>query len=217
MTLPTTRAEAKALAVKTYDTGEPCPKGHLAPRYVNSGKCVQCNSERCAKRRTGELAEQVKAEKRAWHQANKEAISAARKMTYRQAPEAAMARANKRYEEKRDQLLEQFKTYRVRNWEQIKERRRAGHAAQQSKRKAEKLRRTPHWLSAADKRAMKVRYAEARWMTLRTGIRHEVDHFFPLQGDFVSGLHVPANLRVIPARDNWKKRAKLPAVDRIPL
>ena len=110
-----------------------------------------------------------------------------------------MERANKRYEEKREQLLERSKTYRARNWEQIKEKRRARHAAQQYK------------------RAMKVRYAEARWMTLRTGIRHEVDHFFPLQGDFVSGLHVPANLRVIPARDNWKKSAKLPAIERIPL
>ena len=32
-----------------------------------------------------------------------------------------------------------------------------------------------------------------------------VDHFYPLQGEKVSGLHVPANLRIITAAENIRK------------
>ena len=38
-----------------------------------------------------------------------------------------------------------------------------------------------------------------------TGIKWEVDHIIPLQGKIVSGLHVPTNLRVIPASENRAK------------
>jgi hypothetical protein len=78
----------------------------------------------------------------------------------------------------------------------------------QRSREAGKLSRTPKWLSAADKALIRARYAEARWMTARTGIKHHVDHIVPLLGKSVSGLHVPWNLRVIPQRENTKKSNK---------
>lgn len=37
-----------------------------------------------------------------------------------------------------------------------------------------------------------------------------VDHFYPLKGKAVSGLHVAENLRVIPAFDNLSKHNKMP-------
>lgn len=49
-------------------------------------------------------------------------------------------------------------------------------------------------------------YERARLLTLVTGVRHEVDHEVPLRGEQVSGLHVPANLRCIPATDNRRKK-----------
>lgn len=76
-------------------------------------------------------------------------------------------------------------------------------------RRANLLHRTPKWLSEQDKMRIKVKHAEARWMTEHTGISHAVDHIYPLQGRLVSGLHVPSNMRVIPARENSRKYNKL--------
>jgi len=46
-------------------------------------------------------------------------------------------------------------------------------------------------------------------MSKITGIQYHVDHIIPLQGENVCGLHIAANLRVIPARDNLAKSNKL--------
>lgn len=61
---------------------------------------------------------------------------------------------------------------------------------------------TPAW---ADRRAIASVYAVAAGLTRTTGTLHHVDHIIPLQGEFVTGLHVAANLRPIPATDNLRK------------
>ena len=43
--LPTTRANARRLKRPTYFTGNPCPKGHTAPRLTSSCYCLECNNE----------------------------------------------------------------------------------------------------------------------------------------------------------------------------
>ena len=37
------RAEAKALGLKRFFTGEPCSEGHVVERYVSIGRCVTCH------------------------------------------------------------------------------------------------------------------------------------------------------------------------------
>ena len=44
-----------------------------------------------------------------------------------------------------------------------------------------------------------------------TGVRHEVDHVWPIKGRKSCGLHVPWNLQVITWKENSRKRAREPA------
>lgn len=73
------------------------------------------------------------------------------------------------------------------------------YAAENSRRRARRLARaTPTW---ADLAAIAAVYAQA-------GGGVHVDHIIPLAGRLVSGLHVAANLRAIPARENLVKSAR---------
>lgn len=76
-----------------------------------------------------------------------------------------------------------------------------------AKRNAAKMQATPVW---ADMDAIRAKYEEAARLTLETGIRHEVDHIYPLQGKNVCGLHVPNNLQILTRSQNAKKRNKMP-------
>ena len=82
------------------------------------------------------------------------------------------------------------------------------HLARTRKRQAAKLQRTPNWLSTFQLKQMADTYAIAAKLTGITGELYHVDHIVPLQGKKVSGLHVPWNLQVIPAKDNLAKSNK---------
>lgn len=80
--------------------------------------------------------------------------------------------------------------------------------AYEGKRRAAQLQRTPNWLSPADLQIIEEMYHLAKLCTEIFGISWHVDHILPLQGKKVSGLHVPANLQVIPAKLNLQKSNK---------
>jgi len=83
-----------------------------------------------------------------------------------------------------------------------------------ARRRAEKKKRTPPWLTKEHIRAMTALYSQAAWLTRITGVQWHVDHIVPLNGKNVSGLHIPNNLQVIPARENLKKGNKLASLKR---
>jgi hypothetical protein len=74
-----------------------------------------------------------------------------------------------------------------------------------AKYRSAKLQRTPAWLTEFDLLRIKCVYQVAAMRSRESGYVWHVDHIIPLQGVFVSGLHVPDNLRVIPATENKRK------------
>lgn len=75
--------------------------------------------------------------------------------------------------------------------------------------KAKRL-RIPNWLTEDHWDQIAAFYKKAQRLTKETGIVHHVDHIYPLRGKTCSGLHVPWNMRVLPAQSNLQKANKLP-------
>lgn len=76
-----------------------------------------------------------------------------------------------------------------------------------NKRRVAKLHAQPVW---ADQEAIDLVYEVCEQRNRMTGIKHCVDHFYPLQGKTVCGLHVSLNLVVITAKENHSKYNKMP-------
>lgn len=76
------------------------------------------------------------------------------------------------------------------------------------KRYATKKSATPTWLTQEHLDQIAEFYKHARDCELVTGQQYHVDHIIPLQGENVSGLHVPWNLQVLPADVNIRKSNK---------
>jgi hypothetical protein len=74
-------------------------------------------------------------------------------------------------------------------------------------RNAAKLRASVKW---ANEEAIRAIYAEAVRLTAETGVRYEVDHYYPLQGELVCGLHCEANLQILTKTENIRKKNRMP-------
>jgi hypothetical protein len=77
--------------------------------------------------------------------------------------------------------------------------------ARLAKRRAQKKNATPPWLTRQHMAEIRKVYSLAFELERKTGVKHHVDHIVPLRGKNVSGLHVPWNLRAIPAEENLRK------------
>lgn len=104
------------------------------------------------------------------------------------------------------------KAYRVENWGRRREIETASNKRHWPKRlagirrrQAAQLKATPQWLTQAHLADMELLYLKAARLTRETGTPHHVDHIHPLRGAASCGLHVPWNLQVITADENWKK------------
>lgn len=81
-------------------------------------------------------------------------------------------------------------------------------AAYCAKRRAILLQRTPGWLTLDHYKEIEQFYIEAKELQWLSKDLLHVDHIIPLQGKYVSGLHVPWNLQILSREDNCKKSNK---------
>ena len=133
----------------------------------------------------------------AWSKANPEKVKTAKQKYKIKNKDACNARRKQWMLDNKEYMKEVRRRWRVENKHRD--------AAAVRKYQAAKLKRTPTWLGKDDFWLMEQAYELAALRTKMFGVLWTVDHIIPLQGKFVSGLHVPTNLRVIPGRENSSK------------
>jgi len=75
-------------------------------------------------------------------------------------------------------------------------------------RRAAILQRSPPWLTEEHYAQIEDMYQQAFLMKNLSGEDWHVDHIVPIRGKKVSGLHVPWNLQILPAKVNLQKTNK---------
>lgn len=144
----------------------------------------------------------------------KEKYVVSRKAYYEKNKEEAKRRAKEwaaKNPEKRKQVAKRYvesnpeKRYETQRNERL--RNPGYYAAAYKARQLRKKQAMPVW---ADVKSIEAMYRQSAWVSKITGIKHHVDHYYPLKSDIVCGLHVGANLRIIPAKVNLRKHNHFP-------
>jgi len=186
---PTTRSQAKAVGAKYYFTGIPCKHGHIALRKTK-GACLDC----------------LKAEWEIGKTARKEYFAA-----YNQSESGQKAKA-KYYENNKELVIQRAlaraeedkrkyrKAWKKANPEEVK--------SSTNDRRRRHKNATPAWLSKEQKIQIRAIYKEALKLCKNQPKAYAVDHIVPLMGKEVCGLHVPWNLQILTAEENFKKNNK---------
>lgn len=211
------RSEAAAAGSRTYYTGKPCKRGHVADRYVSDSSCIECALLRATER----------------YQNNADEIRKYSRDRYWSDPENFRDYQAKRREEIPGKVREEKSAEYFRNKEKYLKRANAWHSSNPDKarkagrdwhkrhpeksyqyvvkRRMAKLKRTPRWLTTEQRDQIAALYRKARELTRQTGVAHHIDHEVPLRGKEVSGLHVPWNLQILTASQNQSKGNRLAA------
>lgn len=173
------RHQAKLRGEVHYFTGKPCKNGHIDKRAVINGSCLSCAKERTAKLRIKRTADKLSEDR-----------------------EKARLRAAewRKLNPNHEKTKQAKKKYKIENKHKV--------LASTIKRRVSKKYRTPKWLTADDFWMIEQAYELAALRKKLFGFDWHVDHIIPLNGELVSGLHVPLNLQVIPWFENVRKHNK---------
>ena len=235
--MATSRAEAKNLGATRYNTGKPCIRGHVAERFASTGQCSACLADHGLAWRKSN-PEKVQSMQRSWRdrqpkRSPKTSVSKTNRERNRKYRLKRMGFPNANldircipmspgvqwaiyYEAKREVIAKTQLAYRERNrdalkaaWAEWYTKNRVSQIEKAVMRRQKVLDATPPWLTSEDRLKISAIYFESVQLAKVTGIQHQVDHIVPIAGKTVCGLHVPWNLRAIPALDNIRKSNKL--------
>jgi len=159
----------------------------------NCNKCTQHSNII----KYSENKEEIKANSKAYYNENKERLLIKQKILNTKHKQEKPNYHKEYYDLNRKEILSKKSIYIQKNLPKI--------IAKNVKRYATKKQRTPKWLSEDQIKQMQDIYIECDRKTKETGIKHHVDHIEPLQGEDISGLHVPWNLQIITAAQNMTK------------
>lgn len=227
--LPKSLAEARKAGSNIYYTGVHCKNSHLTYRYVADRICSACVMAKVAKlstvgggnarrwaAKTKEQLSVIYEKRKKYYEKTKEKIKEEKRKSYEKLKQDPVWLENKRRKTK--EYREKFGRKKDVSNPEVKKRYKqtlngkTKARANDAKRRAELLRRTPSWLTEEDFWMIEQSYELAQLRSKLFGFAWHVDHIIPLQGKTVSGLHVPQNLQVIPWIDNVKKANRyLPA------
>ena len=137
-------------------------------------------------------------------EANREKAKEAKRKCYRRDPASYKERNDEWKVQNRERYRELKHEQNSKYWQNNKGKCKANCRAYETA----KIQRMPKWLTKEQRKEIEELYeiaAELSWLS-EGGLN--VDHIVPLRGKNVSGLHVPWNLQVIPASENFSKRNK---------
>ncbi len=180
-----------------------CTKQDNAIRYANNKSERSKKSKKYYKKNK----EKIKIQSNNRYQKNKEIYKISRQR-YHERNRVLISKKNRTYRKNNlDRILRKEREYKKNNPGKVN--------ALKAKRKADKRHQTPSWLTDEQLKQISDLYIECIRITKETGVKHHVDHIFPLRavnekGERVgSGLHVPWNLRIVEASQNCSDGAKL--------
>jgi len=175
-------------------------KKKLIDSYNSSLKCVNNNYEKVLERN------------RIWGRNNSEKKYEITKNWHIKNSELLKNKRYERYHANREFYLEQRKIQRSRNIEKEREKVRTWfknhpeYVAYISAKKRAQKRSCQILLDDIQIEIIKVIYETSRRVSICSGIKHHVDHIYPLSK---GGLHTPSNLQILPAAINLRKGKKV--------
>lgn len=205
------RPEPEALTKACSKCGEVKPfSGFNKCKGMRDGYRSECKE--CRKEYRKETSDRIKEYNREYRKENADRIKEYNKEYRKENADRARERNRKYYKENSDRFKECKKEYYKENADRIRERHRkyykenkSAYVEHGSKRRAAKINRTPLWLTDDCQKTIRLYYDTRQSLTEATGTEYHVDHIIPLQGNNVSGLHVPQNLQIIKAERNISK------------
>jgi hypothetical protein len=198
----------------TYFTGAACRNGHVAPRYVKGGRCVECKAEK--DRRNYARHTDARIQKSAeWYAANRNASMATKREYHARKKDDPGYQAARR-------------TYAETNAEHLRRKKREYHAnpankaakaakkralahvylSYEQKRRASAAQAVPGWYGELDEFVIREAAELCKLRKRATGIGWQVDHLIALLCKVACGLHCASNIQVIPRTLNARKNNK---------